>query len=137
MLSRLSTSAVRTMPIVSAPWALREWPPVFWQANSRRRPRFVHLATRVTSGRDRRQPCAGHTVWGDVSGGSDTGMAWDWIEIAWGVVAMVDPMGVTTNMQLVNREGIVLPASEAALHINQFVRRLPWQEEVNRLLKAP
>jgi len=79
---------------------------------------------------------SGHTVWGDVSGDGDAGLAWDWIEVACGIVAMVDPMRVLTNMQLINREGLVLPASEAALHINQFVRRLPWQEEVRRLLMA-
>jgi hypothetical protein len=45
-------------------------------------------------------------------------------------------MCVSTNMQLVNIHGDVLPASEAALHFNQFVRRLPWQDEVRRLLKT-
>jgi hypothetical protein len=75
-------------------------------------------------------------VWGELSGGgSDAGMAWDWIEVASGIVAMVDPMRVVTNMQLLSLDGRVLPASEAALHINQFVRRLPWQEEVRRLLQ--
>lgn len=48
---------------------------------------------------------------------------------------MVDPMCVSTNMQLVNINGEVLPASEAALHFNQFVRRLPWQGQVWRLLQ--
>lgn len=74
-------------------------------------------------------------MWGEMSGDSDAGIAWDWIEIAQGVVAMVNPLCVTTNMQLLNREGNILPAAEAALHINQFVRRLPWQEEVRRLLQ--
>jgi hypothetical protein len=61
-------------------------------------------------------------------------MAWDWVEIGRGIVAMVDPMQVITNVRLVNLEGRVLAATEAALHLNQFVRRLPWQEEVRRLL---
>jgi len=38
-------------------------------------------------------------------------------------------------MQIVNAHGDVLTPSEAALHFNQFVRRLPWQEEVQRLLQ--
>jgi hypothetical protein len=63
-------------------------------------------------------------------------MAWDWVEVARGVVAMVDPMRVMTNMQLVNIDGDVLAASEAALHFNQFVRRLPWHEELRRLLQT-
>jgi hypothetical protein len=49
---------------------------------------------------------------------------------------MVDPMRVVTNLQILNLDGRVLPATEAALHFNQFVRRLPWQEEVRRLLKT-
>jgi hypothetical protein len=80
--------------------------------------------------------CRGHTVWGRFSGDGDAGMAWDWVEVGHGVVAMVDPMRVVTNMQLLSREGNLLPATEAALHFNQFVRRLPWQDEVRRLLKT-
>ena len=75
-------------------------------------------------------------MWGGLSGEGDAGLAWDWVEITRGVVAMADPMCVVTNMQLLNRDGEVLPATEAALHFNQFVRRLPWQEEVRRLLKT-
>jgi hypothetical protein len=44
-------------------------------------------------------------------------------------------MRVITNMQLVSVDGRPLPAIDAALHINQFVRRLPWQDEVRRLLQ--
>jgi hypothetical protein len=71
-----------------------------------------------------------------LSGEGDAGLAWDWVELADGIVAMVDPMRVITNMQIVNFDGEVLAATEAALHINQFVRRLPWQEEVRRLLQT-
>jgi len=45
-------------------------------------------------------------------------------------------MRVSTNLRLVNIHGDVLAASEAALHFNQFVRRLPWQDEVRRLLQT-
>lgn len=96
----------------------------------------MHLATRVTHAGDRRSPCSGHTLWGSLSDDCDAGIAWDWVDIGRGVVAMVDPMAVVTNMKLVNVDGDVLPAVEAALHFNQFVRRLPWQEEVRRLLKT-
>ena len=49
---------------------------------------------------------------------------------------MADPMSLSTNLQLVTDDGRVLTASAAALHFNQFVRRLPWQNEVTRLLRA-
>lgn len=139
MLTRTSHSAVvpgdATATASRTPWALGSWPPVFWQANSRRRLRFVHLATRVTTGKCTRQPCCGQTIWVGSSTDCDARLAWDWIEIDRGIVAMVDPMAVLTNMHVVNLEGNILPAVEAALYINQFVRRLPWQEEVRRLLQ--
>ena len=122
--------------IVSQPWTLYSLPPVFWQANLRRRPHFVHLSTRVTSVRRGFEPCAGNTLWGRFSKEGEAGLAWDWIEISDGVVAMVDPMSLVTNLQLVADDGRVLPATTAALHFNQFVRRLPWQEEVRRLLRT-
>lgn len=119
---------------VPPPSALYALPTVFWRTNSRRRPTFKHLATRVTCARTGSEPCSGHTIWRGLSDYEPAGLAWDWIEIASGVVAMVDPMRVLTNLQLVNTHGHVLAASEAALHFNQFVHRLPWQEEVRRLL---
>ena len=66
----------------------------------------------------------------------EAGLAWDWVEVAEGVVAMADPMSLTTNLQLVTSDGQVLPAIAATLHFNQFVRRLPWQDEVTRLLRT-
>jgi len=116
------------------PWSLYSWPAVFWQANSRCRLRWVHWGTRVTTKPRRGRLSQGHTIWGGQRGSA--GFAWDWIEITDGVVAMVDPMCVVTNVRLLDRDGAVLPAAEAALHFNQFVRRLPWQEEVQRLLRA-
>jgi hypothetical protein len=43
-------------------------------------------------------------------------------------------MRVVTNMRILSVDGDVLAATDAALHLNQFVRRLPWQDEVRRLL---
>ena len=126
-----------TVPLPPTPVVVPfSWPTVFWRTNSSRRPSFKHLATRVTTCRILGEPCSGHTIWRGLSQEGDAGLAWEWIEIASGVVAMVDPMSVSTNMRLVNDHGDVLPATEAALHFNQFVRRLPWQEEIRRLLKA-
>lgn len=94
----------------------------------------MHLATDITSTAGSPGPCCGRTVWGEVSGTGETGLAWDWVEIARGVVAMVDPMAVMTNMRLLDGDGDVLPATEAALHINQLVRKIPWQQQVSRML---
>jgi hypothetical protein len=78
----------------------------------------------------------GHTLWGRFCNDGDAGLAWDWVEVGSGVVAMLDPMQVVTNMRLLSGDGQILTASDAALHFNQFVRCLPWQEEVRRLLQT-
>jgi hypothetical protein len=121
---------------VAPPLTLYSWPTVFWRANSRRKPRFRHLATRVTNEPGVAGRCMGHTLWGRFCNDGDAGLAWDWVEVGSGVVAMLDPMQVVTNMRLLSGDGQILTASDAALHFNQFVRCLPWQEEVRRLLQT-
>ena len=134
MLTTTQSSAMLNVSTTVRPWALDSWPTVFWQANAKKRPRFVHLSTRLNYAQDRRMLCTGTTIWGEFSKAGDAGLAWEWIEIAEGVVAMTDPMSVITNLQLIAADGQILPAVIAALQFNQFVRKLPWQQEVRRLL---
>ena len=62
-------------------------------------------------------------------------MAWDWVQLAQGVVAMADPMCVVTNLRLIGAQGEVLTSWEAARHLSQIVYGLPWQGEVQRALR--
>lgn len=127
-----STSAM-TMP---PPWSLYSWPAVFCQANPEGKPRFVHLGTRIVCNGHEGAPPAGQTVWAQHLDDGEAGLAWDWVEIGHGIVAMADPMGVVTNLRLVGDHGDVLTAHEAALYISRIVRTLPWQDEVWRALRA-
>lgn len=79
----------------------------------------------------------GQTLWAWHSEEGDVGMAWDWIQLTHGVVAMADPMAVVTNLRLVGDEGEVLTAIESARHFNWIVHALPWQHEVERALGSP
>ncbi len=63
-------------------------------------------------------------------------MAWDWIQITRGVVAIADPMSLVTNLRLIGDEGEVLTAHQSACFLNELVRALPWQREVQRALSA-
>ena len=90
------------------PWALFSWPTVFCQ----------------------------QTLWAQHLDDGEAGLAWDWVEVAHGVVAMADPMGVATNLRLVGSAGQVLAAHEAAMTICRWVRQIPWQDEVWRALRA-
>lgn len=122
-----------TAPTVT-PWSLRAWPPLLWQLGATSRVRFQHLDTRILFAGGGCEPVAGQTVWAAQGGEGDAGMAWDWIQIGHGVVAIADPMSLVTNLRLVGDEGVVLTAHEAARFLNEFVRALPWQHEVRRAL---
>jgi hypothetical protein len=98
--------------------------------------RFHHLGTRISLGTDTPGPAAGQTVWAATADEGEAGMAWDWIQIAHGVVAMADPMSLVTNVRLIGDEGEVLTAQQSARFLNELVRTLPWQREVQRALGA-
>jgi len=115
-------------------WIVCAWPPVLWQAECAPELHFVHLGTRVLTTGDADQPCSGQTVWGNASPEPAAGVAWDWIEVHEGVVAMADPMALVTNLQLLDSHGEVLPSLRAALRLNEIVHLLPWQSEVQRAL---
>ena len=117
-------------------WSLRAWPPLLWQAGDPTRMRFHHLDTRVTFNTEAPRVPAGQTVWAASAADGEAGMAWDWIQIAQGVVAIADPMSVVTNVRLVSESGGVLTAHQAACFLNELVHRLPWQAEVQRALQA-
>lgn len=120
---------------MTPPWTLRAWPPVLWQAECVTQLQLFHLGTRVLNPGDGHQPSIGQTLWGGRWDEGEAGLAWDWIQIMPGVVAMADPMAVVTNLQLLGREGEVLTAWEAARHLNELVHGLPWQNEVGRALE--
>jgi hypothetical protein len=76
----------------------------------------------------------GQTFWIGPAEAGEAGMAWDWVRLDGGVVAMADPMAVISNLRLVDPQGHVLTSFQAALHLNALVHGLPWQDEVCRLL---
>jgi hypothetical protein len=119
-----------------SPWSLRAWPPLLWQAGEPARVRFHHLGTRITFSGDPLGPPAGQTIWAGSAADGEAGMAWDWVLITRGVVAMADPMSVITNLRLVGEQGEVLTAQQSARFLNEIVRALPWQSEVQRALGA-
>ena len=119
------------------PWTLRAWPPLLWQVGKSEPLRLQHLGTQVTSAGDLLTHTVGQTLWAWRGNDGDVGMAWDWVQLARGVVAIADPMAVLSNLRLINDEGEVLTAFETALHLNDIVHGLPWQREVARALGSP
>jgi len=121
----------------AAPWSLRAWPPLFWQARHSAGLQFRHLGTRVTVSDDRCIGTTGQTLWAGSAEDGEAGVAWDWVQVSRGIVAMADPMSVVTNLRLVGEHGEVLTALEAARFLNEIVHQLPWQPEVARALRGP
>ena len=118
-------------------WIVYAWTPVLWQAAAAPDLHFVHLGTRVLSFGDEDGPCSGQTLWGDHSEARAAGVAWDWVEVREGVVAMSDPLGMVTNLRLLDAHGEVLSQTQISLRLHQLVHALPWQTEVRRALRKP
>ncbi|HEU4459497.1 MAG TPA: hypothetical protein VFR90_10275 [Methylibium sp.] len=116
-------------------WTVGAWPTALWQPGRDLPLHFVHLGTHVSSRLSPEWPSMGQTVWGGRAGDAAAGISWDWIEVAEGIVAIADPMMMTSNLRLIGSEGEVLTAHEAAPHLNRFVRSLPWQAEIWRMLE--
>ena len=83
---------------------------------------------------DEESPCSGQTLWGDSTTQQSAGLAWDWVEVYDGVVAMADPFGLVTNLKLLDDRGEALNEMQVAVKLNQLVHTLPWQSEVTRAL---
>jgi len=122
------------MPPIS-PWSLRAWPPLLWQADRASGLQFHHLGTRITCPGDRLSGMAGQTLWAGSLADGEAGVAWDWVQISHGIVAMADPLSVVSNVRFLGDEGEVLTALQAAPYLNGLVHQLPWQREVERALR--
>ena len=115
-------------------WIVCAWPPLLWQASAAPELQLVHLGTRVLTFGDRAGLCSGQTLWGESSPDRSAGVAWDWVQLQQGVVAIADPLGLITNLKLLDAEGDALSAQQMAIRLNEIVHSLPWQTEVERVL---
>jgi hypothetical protein len=105
-----------------------------WQASRAPQLHLTHLGTQVLSFGDDVSPRSGQTLWGDSSDAQSAGVAWDWVEIQRGIVAMADPLGLVTNLKLLDDSGEALDTVQVAVQLHQLVHALPWQTEVRRAL---
>lgn len=118
------------------PWTLRAWPPLLWQLGKVATLGMQHIETQITNPGEAMFRTTGQTLWGWRCDEGEAGMAWDWVLLSRGVVAMADPLAVVSNLRLVRGGGDVLSQSELALHFNTIVHGLPWQDEVVRVISA-
>lgn len=117
------------------PWSLRALPPLWCHVDGSVGVRFEHLGTHVAANGEH-GVISGQTLWGNADAEHPAGVAWDWVLVADGVFAMSDPMSLVTNVRLLGEGGEVLTAWQAARYLNEMVHQLPWQDEVERALRA-
>lgn len=77
----------------------------------------------------------GEVLWGSDVAGHGIGIAWEWGEAVEGVVAMVDPLTILTNVKLVTDDGVTVSADELLLRLNGAVNSLRWQAAAVRRAK--
>jgi hypothetical protein len=126
--------AIDSTATLTPAWIVYAWPPLLWQASRAPQLHLAHLGTRVLNFGDDESPCSGQTLWGDDKEALVAGVAWDWVRLHPGVVAMADPLCMVTNLTLLDDHGEALTTREAALRLHQLVHSLPWQSEVQRAL---
>jgi len=96
---------------------------------------FVHLGTCVLKTGAPEGQSNGQTLWGGLSVDGTAGVAWGWIELQHGVFVLADPFQLITNLQLVGTRGEMLSGHDMTRRLNAIVHALPWQTEVQRVLK--
>lgn len=127
-------AAIDSTTSMTPAWIVYAWPPLLWQASRAPQLQLSHLGTRVLSFGDDAGICSGQTLWGDANERQTAGVAWDWVQLQQGVVAMSDPLGLVTNLKLLDDDGEALTNMEVAVRLHQLVYDLPWQSEVERAL---
>ena len=115
-------------------WSVYAWPALVCRAEPVSDWHLLHLSTCVLTSGDACQACSGQTLWSSELETGAAALAWDWVCLGEGVVALADPFGLITNLHLVDDYGLPLPTMQVALHLNQLVHKLPWQREVHRAM---
>lgn len=72
----------------------------------------------------------GDALWGTPSRGALVALGWRWREVQANVVAMENPMNISSNVVLLDELGQELSPSGRILHLNNAVYRLGWQRPI-------
>ena|ERR1700754_234516 len=109
---------------------VRRWAPVLLgvghlQESSKR---LRHLETRVSARPARGCRASGQVLWSSDLGDSRVGLAWMWACRMDGLVVMLNPMSVASNLALLDDDsGEPLPPGRQVCCLNWVIYSLPWQ----------
>lgn len=108
-----------------AAWTILAMPSVLWRTPWRGL-HFEHVQTTICG-----QPGSlkGDTVWAAASGSIAIG--WEWVQVVRNVVALADPMSITSNLIPVEgKDDRALPECRRLVLLNNLVHAAPWQAVV-------
>jgi hypothetical protein len=115
-----------------AAWPVQELEIVKFESDAIQASAWQHYMTRClrpASGLDRRR---GSTIWVS-SSGPQAAIAWEWVELMRGVLALADPNSLVSNIRFVGAvRGLERMDTEArtVLLLNTIVHCLNWQDRV-------
>ena len=75
-------------------------------------------------------PARGQVLWGTLDSEQPIGIAWDWAEMREEVLALSDPMGVLSNVMLVDEDGASIDDSLRTVYLNTAIHEFGWQQQV-------
>jgi hypothetical protein len=101
------------------------------------------LSTQVLPGEQPTHARRGQTIWWANIEEGDGAIAWDWVEVRSGLIAMLDPMTVISNIDIdLDQFGDTeIEATNGGLTdhrmivLNQWVHEIQWQPVVRAALK--
>lgn len=117
--------------------SVKSWAPVpaamrRWQESSAG---LRHVGTTISEHPAKGVRSCGQVLWATALNDSQVGLAWGWACLHGEVVVMTDPMGVATNLALVDDEsGEPLTASQVMCCLNSVIYGLPWQETIRNAM---
>lgn len=96
---------------------------------------FHHLATNVREHVLEDGMQVGDTVWGTVVDGQQLAVAWDWVEARPGVMCLLDPNSIVTNIRFLDRSDTYQEPLQAIISANRLAHHWPWQSAVADVLR--
>lgn len=115
------------------------WPMISWSAQNIHQLRLVHFEScldETTGGSDVWPGISGRTAWGGLTADGMVGVAWHWAQIQPGVLALLDPLDIRSNLTLSGSDGSTLSPLALSMVLNRLVSTLPWQQEVQREIRT-
>lgn len=116
-------------------WSISAWPRKLWHS-TQIQTAFTHLDTQISPvGDGVFGGASGQTSWVANLDGGQAAVAWDWVMLRPGVLAIGDPMTILTNIVFIDDDGVEVVPERVPARLNTLIHHLPWQAHVRRSLR--